>query len=485
MIAEKFSAAAQEQIFFRQQKSVRDLAHHRKPRLRLLAPVFRVQNAIRLRRAASHASAKLVELRESEAIRAVYEHDRRIRHIHADLNHARRRQKRNLPARKTLHHLLLFLILHPAVHQPAPFLRKPAAQFFIHLRRRRQILLFALLDERADHVDLMPRVHFLSEETQHALPHIRPHRVRFHRMTPRRHAANRRYIQIAVHRERHRPRNRRRRHDESVRRRPLRFQCFPLPHPETMLLVRNHQPQMREDHGIFNQSVRPNQKRQLARRQILQNLRPLRPLRRARQNAHANRHIFIKFAKRLVMLPRQDLRRHHERGLETIFRHLCNRQRRHRRLPAADVPLDEPLHWRKPLHVVLDIAKRPRLIRRQRERKRASHPLHQLAGRAAFDSVLPRFPFLSEQKYPRLHEKQFFKRDTPTRRLPLPPILREMHPLIRLAPPHEAILHQNARRQIFRQILDARERRFHRFLHPRKREPLRQRINGHQLAEIR
>ena len=424
-----------------------------------------------------------MELRETEAIRAVHEHNRRIRHIHADLNHARRRQKRNFPARKALHHLLLFLILHPAVHQPALFLRKPAAQFFIHLRRRRQILLFALLHKRADHVDLMPRVHFLSEETQHALPHIRSYRVRFYRMTPRRHAANRRYIQIAVHRERHRPRNRRRRHDESVRRRPLRFQSFPLPHPETMLLVCNHQPQMREDHGIFDQSVRPDQKRQFARRQILQNLRPLRPFRRARQNAHANRHIFIKFAKRLIMLPRQDLRRHHERGLETVFRHLCNRQRRHRRLPAADVPLDEPLHRRKPLHIVLDIAKRPRLIRRQRERKRAPHPLHQLAGRTAFDPVPPRFPFLSEQKYPRLHEKQFFKRDTPTRRLPLPPILREMHPLIRLAPPHETILNQNARRQIFRQILDARERRFHRFLHPRKREPLRQRINGHQFAE--
>ena len=64
------------------------------------------------RGAAPDAAAQLVQLRQAEALRMFDHHQRRIRHVDADLDHRRRDQHMHFAARERIHHRLLFRRLH-------------------------------------------------------------------------------------------------------------------------------------------------------------------------------------------------------------------------------------------------------------------------------------------------------------------------------------------------------------------------------------
>ena len=59
------------------------------------------QDAVGLVRAAADAAAQLVQLRQAEPLGVLDDHDRRVRHVDADLDDRRRHEDVELAARRT------------------------------------------------------------------------------------------------------------------------------------------------------------------------------------------------------------------------------------------------------------------------------------------------------------------------------------------------------------------------------------------------
>ena len=70
--------------------------------------------------AAPDTPAELVQLREAEALGVLDQHHRRVRHVHADLDHRRRHQHVDLAVAEGAHHAVLLRRAQLPVHQPQP-----------------------------------------------------------------------------------------------------------------------------------------------------------------------------------------------------------------------------------------------------------------------------------------------------------------------------------------------------------------------------
>ena len=115
--------------------------------------------------AAADAAAQLVELRQAEALGVLDDHDRRVRHVDADLDDGGRDQDVDLPGGERVHHAVLRVLLHAAVQQRHAVGGKHLGlQMVGHLGRRLQIDLLGLLDERIDDVRLAAGVELLANE---------------------------------------------------------------------------------------------------------------------------------------------------------------------------------------------------------------------------------------------------------------------------------------------------------------------------------
>ena len=89
--AQHLAGTAQPQILLGDAKAVLGLAHDGEPRLGGLAERRLVEEeAGRLRRPAADAAAQLVQLGQAEALGILDHHDRRFRHVDADLDDRRR-----------------------------------------------------------------------------------------------------------------------------------------------------------------------------------------------------------------------------------------------------------------------------------------------------------------------------------------------------------------------------------------------------------
>ncbi len=115
--AEKFARTADLQIFFRQHEAVVRLSHD------LQAFVFGGvfargdEQTVRLIRAAPDAPAQLMQLRQTEAIRAFDQHDGRVGNIHADFDDGCRNEDVVLLVAEFEHGLVFFTRTHLAMQQ--------------------------------------------------------------------------------------------------------------------------------------------------------------------------------------------------------------------------------------------------------------------------------------------------------------------------------------------------------------------------------
>src|SRR5919197_4658970 len=87
---EQMPFAADLEVALRELEAVRRLDHRletlaRGVRQLLLRP--RDEQAVRLLRTATHPPAELMQLSETEAVRLLHDHDRRVRNVDADLDH--------------------------------------------------------------------------------------------------------------------------------------------------------------------------------------------------------------------------------------------------------------------------------------------------------------------------------------------------------------------------------------------------------------
>src|ERR1700722_4226667 len=102
--AEHVALAAQLQILLGDAETVFGLAQDLEPRARRFAqrPLVEEETS-RAARSATNAPPQLMQLCEPEAFGVLDDHDCRIRHVDADLDHRRRNQDRRCPALEALH----------------------------------------------------------------------------------------------------------------------------------------------------------------------------------------------------------------------------------------------------------------------------------------------------------------------------------------------------------------------------------------------
>ena len=127
------------------------------------------ENAIRLSLAASDATAKLMELREAEAIGIDDHHDRCIRNVDADFDDRGAHEDVDRATLEAIHRLFFFRRAHSAVHHGDAAIRKAALDRFESERERLEIELLRLFDDRINDVSLRAGVDFFVDECVDAL----------------------------------------------------------------------------------------------------------------------------------------------------------------------------------------------------------------------------------------------------------------------------------------------------------------------------
>ena len=264
--AEEIAGAAQTQILLGDLKAVVGLAHDRKAGLDLLALVVRDKDAPALVPAAPDAAAQLMELAEAEALGILDDHQRGVRHVHADLDDRRRDEDIRLAADKGGHDRVLVLRLHPPVDtahgERREFPRKlPGVLLggFQFLFARRLVVL-VVLHLRADDEDLTPLPHQLADKAVEARAIALVHGEGIHLLPSGGQLVDDRNIQIAVDHQRQRARDRRGGHDEHMGLFPLADQRRALSDTEAVLLVRDDEAEARIGHVLGKEGVRADDK---------------------------------------------------------------------------------------------------------------------------------------------------------------------------------------------------------------------------------
>ncbi len=185
-----------------------------------------------------------------------------------------------------------------------------------------------------------------------------------------------------------------------------------------------------------------------------------------------------------VMLPGEDFRRRHQRPLKTGATIFVQSRRRNSRLARANIPLHQPPHWARALHVSVNLRNHALLRPSQREgqsrtkfrklpaARLALHTLHRIRQAVRQDGQLRYQQFLVGKALP------------PALRVLR--ALREMHAIKRVMQRNQRILRQNLRRQALhnvRRVLLPRRR--HQLAHTLLREIRRQSVNRQDCAPAR
>ena len=262
-------------------------------------------------------------------------------------------------------------------------------------------------------------------------------------------------IEIAVDRQGHRARNRRRRHDEHVGRevRAL-FERRSLLDAEAMLLVRHDEAERGEGDRLLNQGMRADHDIDIVRLDCLVRRLALLLRQSSCQEQQPHGQISQQFAELVEMLTRQDFRRRHECALKAVFHRLDERQEGERRLTRADVALHEAAHRHGKLHILTNVAPRLFLILRQPKRQSLARPARK-AARAEMAHALLLFTALAAQeKKPTLDEVKLLENQSFPREMQRLGRLGKMHLTIRLLSRDETIALADALGQSLHDLSD-------------------------------
>ena len=161
-VAEQLACAAQLEVDLGQLEAVGGLDERLQPgdrRLRQLLLRPRHEQAVRLLRPTPDAAAELVQLGQAEAVGLLHDHDRRVRHVDADLDHGRRHEHVQLAGLEARHQVAPLGRPQLAVHAADPQAPQLGAlQPLGLLLRRPRLDRDGLRHERADDVRLPARL---------------------------------------------------------------------------------------------------------------------------------------------------------------------------------------------------------------------------------------------------------------------------------------------------------------------------------------
>ena len=208
-----------------------------------------------------------------------------------------------------------------------------------------------VLDERADDERLPSGSELLAHPFVGSLTFpLGGAQERVDRLSPLGQLAQNGEIEVAVVAERERSRDRRGRHVQhmsaSARLTPraLAIQRRPLLDPKPVLLVDDHDRQPVELNRLLDQRVGTDQQRQLAGRELRQEIGPPRAGSRPRQQAEPDILGSEQLLNRLKVLLGKRLGRRHQRRLKVTLDGPQHRVQRNHRLAGPDLAHQQPLH---------------------------------------------------------------------------------------------------------------------------------------------
>ena len=184
-----------------------------------------------------------MELREAEALGVLDDHHRRVRHVDANFDDGRGDQQVDLTGDERGHHRSFSLGFILPQQRHAELGEHFEREMFGHRRRRAQVDLFAVLDQRIDDIRLTPVFQFRTNS--HFVATRTGRTVVFTGFRPSGPLANLRRRRSRAVVERQRARDRRGRHHEHVGI-ALLTQRRSLHDAEAMLLVDDHQSELVE-----------------------------------------------------------------------------------------------------------------------------------------------------------------------------------------------------------------------------------------------
>ena len=345
-------------------------------RVRLLGEraVGRVQEVrVRALVRAADAPAQLVQLRETERVRAVDDQRVRRRDVEARLDDRRGHQDVVLAVPEVEHRLLEPPLLHLSVHDA-------------HARFGYQ-----LPDASRDDVDVLHLV--MDVERLPFTQHLATDRARLrllarladerqHRMPVLRRRVDNAHVADATHRHLERARDRRRRHRQDVHRRLQLLEAFLVRDAEALLFIHDEQPEVGEDDILLEQPVGADDDVDLAGGNLFEHARLLFRGDEAAEHDDAHGERRVPLGERGVVLLCEQRRRDEHRDLLPVEHRLEGRSDRDLGLAETDVAADQPVHRDRLLHVRLDVVDRGELILRFDVRERVFQlALPRLVGR--------------------------------------------------------------------------------------------------------
>ena len=315
-----------------------------------------------------------MQLAQAEALGTLYDHNRRIRHIHPYFYHRGGHEYVRASLAEGFHIEILFLIGLLAVDY---------GQFVVRERKVRSHLLvshfeilvvhlLAFEDERIYHKYLASQSYLRFKESIESETFAIRGMYGIHRFAARRHFVYDRDVQVAVKGHRQGPRDRGCSHNQHVRRqfsRPFGPQFRTLLYAETVLLIDDGQPEAAKAHVVFDQGVGAHYYAYAAvfeARVYLASFRGTAAARQQRDFYTCIREIFRYIPE---MLLRQHLGRRHNAGLAAVAHRYQRTENGDHSLSAAYVALQQTVHLVPAFHIVPYLAYNAFLRTCKRERQ--------------------------------------------------------------------------------------------------------------------
>ena len=214
-----------------------------------------------------------MQLRQPEALGVFDHHDRRVRHVDADLDDGGGDEDLGFPGGEGGHGSVLLLALHAPVHQPHP-VAEQTLQVRVAVLGGGDVEDFRFLDQRTHPIDAGAGFEGPLQPLRHLVQTLDGHDPGIHRHPPGRLVVQARHVHVAVGRQHQRPGDRRRGHDENVHGPALGRQGQALMDAETVLFVDHRHGQRLECDVVLKKRVRADGQRRLARRKLFEDRFP-------------------------------------------------------------------------------------------------------------------------------------------------------------------------------------------------------------------
>ena len=361
-----------------------------------------------------------MELRESEPLGVLDDHQRRVGDVDPDLDHGGGDEdvKSGFPERR--HRRVLLRRGHPTVHEPHTELGQDLAELARGVLRGAAGDRVGLLDGGADPVRLLAAPAGPAD-AGHDLGAAPGGRHRGADRSPsRRKLVDDRDVEIGVRGHGEGARDRGGGHDELMRAQcaalALAAQCEPLLDPEAVLLVDDDEPEVRERHVRLEQRVRSHRDRGLAAGDAGQDPAALAAPEAAGEPGHLDPERLEPAPEAREVLLREQLGGRHQGDLALAGHRRHRGDGRDHRLAGAHVALHQPVHRPGPGEVGTHLPRHPALRGGQLERQRVDEAAHRRVAAVERRGV-PAVDAAPHQAQRQVVREQLLEREAPPRRV--------------------------------------------------------------------